>query len=481
MNYRGVTLMHVFLKIVTFSCFLLFSLFAFSAVEEVVLPPILDYYPNCEYQIIKETSVIGMAKAQQMAKTTKRLLNQLQQKAIDAGANGVIIIDKKIEDINVLDEKGGQQQIRFFAKLILQCQQEKIATKIGTPNVIHQRFTAYNHEGVKAKSMMTFKLTSANSRVGRPEIINTEISLANGLYGVKLGDSYQQVINNFGEPNVQLTILADELIIGYGRHHWLHFQLDKLVKVQSTLPYLSASILNKIPLLDFFDANAWKINNKVGRKALLKDVYPALALDKPLNEKNQLVLNSQDKVLTLNFIASKNSHTNEKKYTLGGFSMEQSNYKESRMLPFDDQVIQNEAITQAYLALVSNKEINVNNLAEQLGEAKGRIVLPRGITINIYNQHLMLKLNANELVEIHLLEEVFLNANDNANSNSKAIWALGDFIQGGSFEQLQKSFPDDAYESNYGIEIPSVGYSLFLLFDDYNKGKPLYEAVISVY
>jgi hypothetical protein len=161
--------------------------------------------------------------------------------------------------------------------------------------------------------------------------------------------------------------------------------------------------------------------------------------------------------------------------------MEQSNYKESRMLPFDDQVIQNEAITQAYLALVSNKEINVNNLAEQLGEAKGRIVLPRGITINIYNQHLMLKLNANELVEIHLLEEVFLNANDNANSNSKAIWALGDFIQGGSFEQLQKSFPDDAYESNYGIEIPSVGYSLFLLFDDYNKGKPLYEAVISVY
>ncbi|MBA6349508.1 hypothetical protein [Colwellia sp. BRX8-9] len=111
--------MHVFLKIVTFSCFLLFSLFAFSAVEEVVLPPILDYYPNCEYQVIKETSVIGMAKAQQMAKTTKRLLNQLQQKAIDAGANGVIIIDKKIEDINVLDEKGGQQQIRFFAKLIV--------------------------------------------------------------------------------------------------------------------------------------------------------------------------------------------------------------------------------------------------------------------------------------------------------------------------------------------------------------------------
>jgi hypothetical protein len=148
------------------------------------------------------------------------------------------------------------------------------------------------------------------------------------------------------------------------------------------------------------------------------------------------------------------------------------------MLPFDDQVIQNEAITQAYLALVSNKEINVNNLAEQLGEAKGRIVLPRGITINLYNQHLMLKVNTTELVEIHLLEEVFIN--DNANSKA-TIWALGDFIQGGSFEQLQKSFPDDAYESNYGIEIPSVGYSLFLLFDDYNKGKPLYEAVISIY
>jgi hypothetical protein len=471
--------MHVFLKLVTFSCFLLFPMLAFSAAEEVVLPPILDYYPNCEYQVIKETSVIGMVKGQELAKTTKRLLNQLQQKAIDAGANGVIIMDKKIEDLDVLDEKGGQQQICFFAKLIVQCKQEEIAYKMGSPNVIHQKFTAYNHEGVKAKSMMTFKLASSDSRVGRPKVINTEISLANGLYGVKLGDSYQQVIKKFGEPNVQLTLLADELIIGYGRHHWLHFQLDKLVKVQSTLPYLSASILNKIPLLDFFDANAWKINNKVGQQALLEDVYPELALDKPLNEKNQLVLNSQDKVLILNFIASKNSHTNEKKYTLGGFSMERSNYKESRMLPFDDQVIQNEAITQAYLALVSNKDINVNKLAEQLGEVKGRIVLQRGGTMHLYNQHLMLKVNATELVEIHLLEEVFIN--DNANSNSKAVWALGDFIQGGSFEQLQKSFPDDAYESNYGIEIPSVGYSLFLLFDDYNNRKPLYEAVISLY
>jgi hypothetical protein len=471
--------MHVFLKLVTFSCFLLFPMLAFSAAEEVVLPPILDYYPNCEYQVIKETSVIGMVKGQELAKTTKRLLNQLQQKAIDAGANGVIIMDKKIEELDVLDEKGEQQQIRFFAKLIVQCKQEEIAYKMGSPNAIHQKFTAYNHEGVKAKSMMTFKLASSDSRVGRPKVINTEISLANGLYGVKLGDSYQQVIKKFGEPNVQLTLLADELIIGYGRHHWLHFQLDKLVKVQSTLPYLSASILNKIPLLDFFDANAWKINNKVGQQALLEDVYPELALDKPLNEKNQLVLNSQDKVLILNFIASKNSHTNEKKYTLGGFSMERSNYKESRMLPFDDQVIQNEAITQAYLALVSNKDINVNKLAEQLGEVKGRIVLQRGGTMHLYNQHLMLKVNATELVEIHLLEEVFIN--DNANSNSKAVWALGDFIQGGSFEQLQKSFPDDAYESNYGIEIPSVGYSLFLLFDDYNNRKPLYEAVISVY
>ncbi|MFQ3194333.1 MAG: hypothetical protein ACI9N3_001151 [Colwellia sp.] len=471
--------MHIFLKLVTFSCFLLFPMLAFSAAEEVVLPPILDYYPNCEYQVIKETSVIGMVKGQELAKTTKRLLNQLQQKAIDAGANGVIIMDKKIEDVDVLDEKGGQQQICFFAKLIVQCKQEEIAYKMGSPNVIHQKFTAYNHEGVKAKSMMTFKLASSDSRVGRPKVINTEISLANGLYGVKLGDSYQQVIKKFGEPNVQLTLLADELIIGYGRHHWLHFQLDKLVKVQSTLPYLSASILNKIPLLDFFDANAWKINNKVGQQALLEDVYPELALDKPLNEKNQLVLNSQDKVLILNFIASKNSHTNEKKYTLGGFSMERSNYKESRMLPFDDQVIQNEAITQAYLALVSNKDINVNKLAEQLGEVKGRIVLQRGGTMHLYNQHLMLKVNATELVEIHLLEEVFIN--DNANSNSKAVWALGDFIQGGSFEQLQKSFPDDAYESNYGIEIPSVGYSLFLLFDDYNNRKPLYEAVISLY
>ena len=98
-------------------------------------------------------------------------------------------------------------------------------------------------------------------------------------------------------------IQEGELIIGYGRRHWLHFQENKLVKIQSTSPFFSQEILNKIPLRDFFDNDDWKINKQVPRESSFAEVKLALKLNTPLNKHNQLILQNQNNTLTLDFLA----------------------------------------------------------------------------------------------------------------------------------------------------------------------------------
>jgi len=354
-------------------------------------------------------------------------------------------------------------------------------------NITERKIAAYNHKGKRAKGIMTFEgFTSKLSfslfkkpKVGRPEFSNSEISLANGVYGIKLGDSFQQIIKAFGEPSVQLALLENELIIGYGRRHWFHFQLGVLVKVQNKLPFLSPDILNEIPLLGFFDEHSWLIQNKTGRKSLLVDVHTELGLDTRLNKKNQIVLNNKESALTLNFIYSINYITNEKIYTLDTFSMQTNNYKEGRVLPFNHQVIQNNAIEQAYLAIVSNEYLNLKELEGQLGDPIGRIVLSKYSALNIYNHHLLLHIKNSELVKIHLIEEGFTKIA--INNYSKKPWFLGDFIQGKSFNQLKPYFPDNVFESDDVVEIETDKYMLLLHFDEDNQQNSLYEAEIILY
>jgi hypothetical protein len=420
------------------------------------------------------------------------LLYQLQKKAKSIGADGLILTKKKTENLPISNNTAQKkQQVSFSAELIKQCKEERRGNKSRVDNTVvkitERRVAAYNHKGIRTKGIITIggitsKLSFSlfnNSNVERPEISNSEISLENGVYGIKLGDSFQQVIKAFGEPSVQLALLEHELIIGYGRRHWFHFQFGVLVKVQNKLPFLSADILNKIPLLDFFDEHSWLIQNKTGRESLLADVYTELELDTRLNKKNKLVLNNQDSRLTLNFIYSINYNTNEKTYTLDTFSMQTNNYKEGRVLPFNHQVIQNKAIEQAYLALVSNEDLNLKELEGQLGDPIGRIVLSKYAALNIYNHHLLLHIRNSELIKIHFIEEGF--AKIGINNYSKNAWVLGDFIQGKSFNQLKPYFPDNVFESDDGVEIETEKYMLFLHFDEDNQQNSLYEAEIRIY
>jgi hypothetical protein len=274
-------------------------------------------------------------------------------------------------------------------------------------------------------------------------------------------------------------LLEGELIIGYGRGHWFHFQSNKLVKIQSSNDFLSQSIINQVPLLEFFDDASWKINNTVARKMLLDDVKSALNVDRGLNDKNQLTFNRDGGIMMLNFIHSINHHNKEESYVLKGFILQTDNYKKGNIQPFNQQLKQFNTISQAYKNLALEEDIDLPEFKNSLGDPVGRIILSKSLTLEIYNPNLLVTLKNNELASIHLTDGVFSNKlNIIPVSNN---WYLDHFNNGESLDQTRMFFPANAFEMHSKVELQSDKYTLYLFFDENSEANALYEAEIKLW
>jgi hypothetical protein len=67
--------------------------FANQTVQE--LPPILDYIPNCTYQVIEKLMVKTDTRNPKSESIVNELLTKLQNKAAGIGADALILVDKK--------------------------------------------------------------------------------------------------------------------------------------------------------------------------------------------------------------------------------------------------------------------------------------------------------------------------------------------------------------------------------------------------
>lgn len=446
------------------------------------LPPILDYIPNCTYQVIEKLMVKTDTRNPKSESIVNELLTKLQNKAAEIGADALILVDKKIEIKKAYTRaQNGKRhytyRIRYVAESIKQCKDK---------NLTDRKLARFNHQGQRTVAMagatlkLEKKFTFINkSKTSRPKITDNEVSLSNGVYGVKLGEEYESVIDKFGVPSVQLSLLEDELIIGYGRGHWFHFQANKLVKIQSSNDFLSQSIINQVPLLEFFDDASWKINNTVARKMLLDDVKSALNVDRGLNDKNQLTFNRDDGIMMLNFIHSINHHNKEESYVLKGFILQTDNYKKGNIQPFNQQLKQFNTISQAYKNLALEEDIDLPEFKNSLGDPVGRIILSKSLTLEIYNPNLLVTLKNNELASIHLTDGVFSNKlNIIPVSNN---WYLDHFNNGESLDQTRMFFPENAFEMHSKVELQSDKYTLYLFFDENSEANALYEAEIKLW
>jgi len=441
-------------------------------------PPILNYYPSCSYKIIK--NYIVKNKTDDPSKKhiiTNKLLLKIRKRANDVGADAVILIAKNIKR-TISAAKVAIFTMKFEAELIKQCDEDIDYS---------QKLTAFNHLGEKViRTTLTSKIKSTtysyaftnSGAIHRPKIINKEVSLENGVYGIKLGRNYQYIINILGTPNTEMNIFTDELIIGYGRRHWFHFQNNKLVKIQTSSPLLSQNMINKIPFIDFFDDFQWKINNKISYKTQLSELNKTLNITENPNKKHRLVFSNSTSKLTLLFNKYKDESKQGVRYTLNGFSLEKITYKQPKNHLTVDGEKHFNILKKAMATLNEGQALNFKTLETNLGKALGSITLSKREQIIIYNNNLFLQIKSDRIKNIALVEDLFLTGKLQSNT---VPWYLGEFKQDNSIELLRKYFPIDSFELDNKVEIDSDKYQLSLFFDEVSDKTLLYEAKLTLY
>jgi hypothetical protein len=462
------------LKIITLVC--LFYLPLVNATGS--LPSILDYYPNCSYNIIEKSAVKIKAEQPLSEKLRLSLLAKLRNKAKIINADAIIIINKDVHEINDMSSAHAKKYIvSYKAEFIEDCQ---------THGKNNQQLTPYDHHGKKIQKTFAihtkierkFVFTPPNKpKLNHPIITNTELSLEKGIYGINIGTSYQQVIDKFGEPSIILSMSTSELVTGYGRNHWLHFQNGKLVKVQSKLSIVSPVLLNKVPLRDFFDEVPWVIATKINQKSSLSEVKSAMMMDLKLDDQKEVVIKGHENSLILTF-SYKLNEFNEKNYYLDGFSLESNNYSEAKFQGEDQRRAQFSILGSLISNLNQGNSIDVELLKSELGQPLGRITVSPKFYIDIYNLNLLVGVKKSELVSIQIREELFRIKDDLA---IMTPWSLGDFVQGKSIEELHNFFPADIFELDNKFQIDTEEYQLTLLFDDSAESMMLYEAEVVIY
>ncbi|KGJ97305.1 hypothetical protein [Colwellia psychrerythraea] len=469
---------------IVFSMFL--SLLCLSIVSVASdLPEILDYYPNCDYTVINTTKVRMKTDQPLSTDTTLNLLTKLRKKALAVDADALILIDKKTRreknkavTHGLASSAAANYIVSYQAELISQCKGN---------NSKNQKLAPYNNQGHKVIDTLNTTTTIETTytftplikeKLNHPIITNKELSLANGLYGVKIGTSYQSVVEKLGDPSVEFFMFKGEVVIGYGRSHWLHFRSGRLVNIQSDISILSPTLLNKIPLRDFFDDSPWLIANQIMHRSLLSEVTSVLAGDIQLSSKKEVVMSDQNNSLILYFSASKNHDSGDTSYILDGFSLQDNSYIKSSYQIDNRKKAQLDTLGLAFSSLVQDQEVKLASLSGRLGEPLGRITLSVNAYIDIYNSNMLVEAKRSRLVSLQLLEELFNKEGDYA---TELPWKLGDFIQGKSKEQLRSYFPVGSFELDDTVQVEAEKFQLTLLFDDSSKEGLLYEAEVLIY
>ena len=446
---------------------------------DVEYPHILNFYPSCQYEVIKNYSVKEkIDDLLEKEEITNDLLLKIRKKAGDLGADAVILKAKDIKrTVTSTKIKRAVFTLKYDAELIKLCSED--SHKV-------QKLTPYNHLGDKVISSATSSIKTTtysytvnfSSDIHRPVLTNKEVSLDSGVYGVELGENYKSVITALGTPNTILNVFIDELVIGYGRRHWLYFQNDKLVKLQTTPPLLSISMLNQVPFLDFFDDFQWKINNKAANQSSWADVKAALKTTKNLNEEHQLVLENRKAKLTLLFSKYIEQSEQDENYVLSGFSLEKSSYKLRDNRVAVDKEKQFNLLENIIDSLNKNKNLNLKTVKSQLGDPLGIISISKYEQLFVYNDHLFLQIKNDDIESINLVEEIF---KPGVFENTPTPWSIGSFKQGASIEQLRQNFPSDSFELDNTVEIDTDKYQLTLMFDEVEDDILLYEVNLRLY
>ena len=439
---------------------------------KIISHPVIDHYPNCDYEVLKKARSSTIKESGlNLADEKAELIKLLRQDAADTKADALNIEKITLENPLTLDNQS-KRRLTMLALLINTCESDtSLPTTYAKYDETGERLLTTS----KQKTTYSWVLNSKPEYV-RPELSNNEISLESGAYGVKLGSSYQEVLDAFGHPSVELYIYEQQKVVGYGRNHWFYFIDEQLVRVQNEERLLNYDVSNQIPMWPFFDDHQWHIDGKIKNRMLFTEAEKQLDDEIILNDKRQLVMKGDTAELVVHFHFIKNHFTLEKINRVGAFDYRTTNYPEPVLKSYTGTELNFARVTDIFERLqVHREKVQLSDIGK---EALGVIWLSPSRQLQLVNHQLISMVQKNRVKEIQFFPSVLF---EEQNMESDKQWYLGNFEEGKTLGQLRPYFFNGAIEMDWEVMIDSDNYHLMQLFDE-DKGEPkLHQAVLTIY
>lgn len=439
----------------------------------VISAEILDYYPSCHYQILDTISMKQSLLKRRTASesdsidlSVRSLLERIIEAASEEGASGVILTAKsvkmgaEIDDITLTKASSAKLgYVSFDAELISACEGEYTFSPKSTP---------VNKSGIR-QTGITIKLPQSALRIAlppinlnraflkQPELIVEDISLAHGVFGIKVGMTPKSVGEVLGSPTSEFQISYGSKVQSYGRNLWVVFENNVVTHITNKNHWLSGELVNLLEFDNRFPAR-WHVENSViagmTAEALLNTKTGRFVNEDTYRISGNDKVNIDLKLTT--FIAGNSSEMRVESYTYGDVEVD-SRIAQDRFNRYEEGLYQR----------IFNRLLNQSSPDHQIGEnVIGSLPILRardnnGRTVRVYDFSLALVFESDHLTEIIVSEALFKG------QGNQIKWHFGPLFLNQPAQELREVFGNDIYERDFDHwEVYSGNFKYDLYFTE---------------
>jgi len=430
--------------------------------------PILNAYPQCEYQVVKVvtsrtplTSRRDAIEQDTHTKAFRKIAAKLKLLADEASADSIVLTEREVLS------NGISVDLVYTAELINSCD-----VKFSQPIA----YAAYNNKGLKQNKLaagssiqieydITIQ-TDPNAEFIQPQITNNYVSLEAGAYGVTLGTTYADVIKVFGTPSVKGDLEEGNKLICYGRRHCLTFSDGLLISINSENSIMSTELTNLLSFDERLDDMNWQIDDNI----FMAKELPQDKIDSIQND--SLVYSDNTGSLIVSIEKRRTSGKYEHGFIADAYHMSTTSYIETspKQYASSNQFL---AFLQEYLASLPTHFV----IADIPFKPSFTSWVSRYKTLYTFGQHIAVVTSGNSVSRIYILDSLFTESHQ----TTKTDWIFNEFLRGMSIEEALAVAGKDATLSYGQLDIETANSMKRLFFYEQENQMTLYSGEIIIY
>lgn len=431
--------------------------------------PILDYYPKCDYKVIKERDFTSPIESKNSLADIDTAFAKIRKKIKKASkkvkSNAVILTEKKIYKPSDLTSKIKDKlhRIRYKAIFIQTC--EPFSLDLQKPTSVSSDGYSVRElfpQGV-GKTKLSFTLEPEKDEEKKVITLPNRLISPDAVYGIKLNTKKTDFLNQFGKSTSVFYGQNDVTILGYGRYHWFIFSGDQLVAITNKNYWFNQTLINTLPFLNSFDNNKWELKN-IGKES-------GPIQTERLDEKHQLTFENDQARLIIDTIKDYSQYGYDER-KLYKFTLYKKGFDISK-IKFHPSLESSKLVSE----LLKSKEnlLNSTYASKLLKETPvGKVNVPEHKPTYLFTPNAALTFSDSKLIKV-VITESYLN------QINISDWRWDKFTQNDPIEKVEALLPSDAFVLGSQITVEDTYTNETYLFDDTKEGLLLHTIEVDVF